>query len=65
MVSEQEYLDLKNKYEALRRKSLFSVAEQKLIDTSYRLERELGRFEAIYSYSQQLLKCELRAYNQP
>jgi Signal transduction histidine kinase len=56
MVSEQEYLELKNKYEALRRKSLFSVAEQKLINTSYRLERELGRFEAIYSYSQQLLK---------
>ncbi len=56
MVSEQEYLDLKNKYEALRRKSSFSLVEQKLIDTGYRLERELARFEAIYSYSQQLLR---------
>lgn len=56
MVSEQEYLELKNKYEALRRKSSFSLVEQKLIDTGYRLERELARFEAIYSYSQQLLR---------
>jgi signal transduction histidine kinase/ActR/RegA family two-component response regulator len=56
MVSEQEYLELKRKYEALRRKSSFSLVEQKLIDTGYRLERELGRFEAIYNYSQQLLK---------
>ncbi|TLS76698.1 response regulator [Mariprofundus erugo] len=55
MISELEYLELKKKYEALRRKSTFSSTEQKLINTGYRLERELARFESIYRYSQQLL----------
>ncbi len=59
MADNQAYLELKAKYDALQlRATRFFGVEQKLIDTGYRLERELARFEAIYGYSKRLIGVE-------
>ncbi len=59
MADDKRYQELKAKYDALQlRLTRFSAVEQKLIDTGYRLDRELSRFGAIYGYSKRLIGIE-------
>ncbi|MBK1721114.1 ATP-binding protein [Thiocystis violacea] len=56
MANDEAYRELKAKYDALQsRITRVAAVEQKLIDTGYRLDRELSRFEAIYGYSKRLI----------
>lgn len=59
MADDEAYRELKAKYDALQwRITRVAAMEQKRIDTGYRLDRELSRFEAIYGYSKRLIGSE-------